>query len=222
MRINTRQRSAEADAQPRAEAEAVQLRDNEVITGGLHQDYPGHQREVNDKPVTRRTSTQSNESTKQAQTKKQQRPTVAAPPPRIEAVELLENDIIMGKNKNHPGNARYRKCIEEWASHVGDLTMNIVVKNVEESLAPGRFVRAEDDEFFLQYITKVSTKAVLLVCSVSNMVNHNKGRIQVLYATTVADTIVFLRFSRSISSSSSRPSTAASTKGSSQARISKA
>jgi len=149
MRINTRQRSAEAHAQPRAEAEAVQLRDNEVITGGLHQDYPGHQREVNDKPVTRRTSTQSNESTKQAQTKKQQRPTVAAPPPRIEAVELLENDIIMGKNKNHPGNARYRKCIEEWASHVGDLTMNIIVKKVEESIAPGRFVRAEDDEFFL-------------------------------------------------------------------------
>jgi hypothetical protein len=30
MRINTRQRSAEADAQPRAEAEAVQLRENEA------------------------------------------------------------------------------------------------------------------------------------------------------------------------------------------------
>ena len=64
-------------------------------------------------------------------------------------MELLKNDIIMGKNKNHPGNARYRKCIEEWASHVGDLTMNIIVKKVEESIAPGRFVRAEDDEFFL-------------------------------------------------------------------------
>ena len=75
---------------------------------------------------------------------------MAAPPPRIEAVELLKNDMIMGKNKNHPGIACYRKCIEEWASHVGDLTMNIIVKNkVEESIAPGRFVRAEDDEFFL-------------------------------------------------------------------------
>ena len=27
--------------------------------------------------------------------------------------------------------------------------MNIVVKEVEESLAPGRFVRAEDNKFFL-------------------------------------------------------------------------
>ena len=91
----------------------MQLRENEVTMGGLHQDHPGHQREVNDKPVTRRTLTQSNESTKQAQTKKRQRPTVATPPPRVEAVELLENDIIIGKNKNHRGNTRYHKCIEE-------------------------------------------------------------------------------------------------------------
>ena len=85
--------------------------------------------------------------------KKRQRHTVTTPPLRIEAVELLQNDIIMGKNKNHPGNTRYRKCIKEWAGHVGDLTMNIVVKEVEESLAPGRFVRAEDDKFFLVGVT---------------------------------------------------------------------
>jgi len=64
-------------------------------------------------------------------------------------VELLENNIIMGKNKNHRENTRYHKCIEEWAGHDEDLTMNIVVNKVEESLAPGRFVRAEDNEFFL-------------------------------------------------------------------------